>query len=185
MKAKRTPDSGKLKRIVALYNLVPNLFWSLVNLVPLTVFCYSFVDRYLLWCLVGISLLAALLPRQFFRRIQLSKAAAAYKRLGVAFVNRFTQNGVVVNGLIKRQYPGYRVVSFEKRAIRKLLLQSYMYEKFHFVFFVFFTLVTFIALIEGYFSWALLLSFCNVLYNVYPILLQQYVQVRITSATKV
>jgi hypothetical protein len=45
--------------------------------------------------------------------------------------------------------------------------------------FVFFALATVYALWKGLAGWAVILSLTNLLYNVYPILLQQYIRVKL------
>ena len=50
--------------------------------------------------------------------------------------------------------------------------------------FSFFSLVFIYALIKDYIGWALLLLLTNILYNVYPCLLQQYIRVRLIPFLK-
>jgi len=54
-----------------------------------------------------------------------------------------------------------------------------MFEKFHFIMFVFFILITIYALVENHFWWAIIISATNLLYNIYPNLLQQYVRLKL------
>jgi len=54
-----------------------------------------------------------------------------------------------------------------------------MFEKFHFIMFVFFTLITFYALSRSDFWWVIIFLITNVLYNVYPNLLQQYIRLKL------
>lgn len=86
-----------------------------------------------------------------------------------------------MNNLIKRKYPDYKVVTTNKMSIKKFLAQSYMFEQFHFVVFLFFVFAMIYALVNGCFWWAVIIGITNIIYNVYPILLQQYLQMRFTA----
>ncbi|UOQ66157.1 hypothetical protein [Hymenobacter volaticus] len=96
--------------LLAFYNAIPSLFWSVLSLVPLCVFCYQHMARPWLYGLLAVSLLAYGLSTSWFPYWQLSTRSATYRKLGVPFVNRFTQNGDFVNRLVRRQYPNYRRV---------------------------------------------------------------------------
>ena len=135
-------DSSKIKKMVAWYNMIPNLFWSLPNLIPISIFCYSLMNSKLFYTFLTASLLTILLPKSFFNSIQLGKTGSVYKKIGVNFVNKFTQNGDIINGLIRKKFPQYKVLSNRNLSINKLLQQTYMFEKFHFMMFSFFILTT-------------------------------------------
>ena len=135
-------DSSKIKKMVAWYNMIPNLFWSLPNLIPISIFCYSLMSSKLFYTFLTASLLTILLPKSFFNNIQLGKTGSVYKKIGVNFVNKFTQNVDIINGLIRKKFPQYKVLSNRNLSINKLLQQTYMFEKFHFMMFSFFILTT-------------------------------------------
>jgi len=172
-------NASRLKTMLAWYNMIPNLIWSVLNLVPVTVFCYNFVDRSSLYTFIAISILPVFFPNSFFDKIQLGKTTAIYKKLGVDLVNKLAQNGDIINKLIRKKFPGYKAISYQRSSINKLLQQTYIYEKFHFVMFVFFCLVMAYALIKTYPGWAVIVFVCNLFYNVYPNLLQQYIRVKL------
>ena len=50
--------------------------------------------------------------------------------------------------------------------------------------FIFFTLTTIYAVKESYGMWALMISVANLIYNVYPNLLQQFIRVKLLSTGK-
>ena len=178
-------DPTRIKRLVALYNILPNTIWSVLNLLPISVFCYSLINIKLFYSFLIISLLSIFLPKTFFNSIQLGKTPTFYKKTGVTFINRFTQNGDVINGLIRKKFPQYKVVSTRRQSINKVLQQTYMFEKFHFAMFLFFILITIYAIKYDYLWWAFILSVNNLIYNVYPCLLQQYIRVRLQLSGKV
>ncbi|MGV3586039.1 MAG: hypothetical protein ACO1OF_03465 [Adhaeribacter sp.] len=184
MRLGKPPHTVKMQYTVAWYNAIPNVLWSVLNLLPVSVFCYRFLPLKLLLVFLGISFLTVLLPKGFFYNIQLSQTTAVYKKIGVGFINKFTQNGAIINKLIRKRYPAYKVVSGSKRSVAKVLGQTFMFEKFHFLLFVFFSFIMVYALVKGYLGWALVLFITNILYNIYPCLLQQYIRVRLSSAIK-
>ena len=175
----RDTQAYKLKQATGVYNALPNLLWSVLAFVPLYICCYTLLDRSLLLIFLVGSLFTIFLPQAFFRYIQLGESPAIYKKAGVPFVGRFTQNGQIINGLLRKRFPRHRVVSGSKESADRLFRQTFMYEKFHFMLFTFFSLVLLYALAEGYMGWALLLLLINILYNVYPCLLQQYIRLRL------
>jgi hypothetical protein len=164
--------------VVAAYNAVPSVLWSLLAFGPLVVCCYRYVERPWLWGFVAVSLSAYAWPAAWLRRLQLSTSAAAYLRLGVPGVGRLAQQGALVNGLLRRRYPHYRVLAGPK-AVSKLRSTTYQQERFHWAALVCFLLVSLYAGANGHWGWALGLSVANVGYNLYPIWLQQYLRVRL------
>lgn len=167
------------KKLAHTYNLLLNLFWSALSLVPLTVFCYTWLPANHLLIFLGFSLLPVFLSRAGINALQISRHAATYKKLGVLPVLHLSQNGRLMQALLRKRYPDYKVLRFSKRSINAVLQQTYLYEKFHLIGFLFFLLATVHALWNGLYFWSLTLSFLNLLYNVYPVLLQQYIRVKL------
>jgi hypothetical protein len=164
--------------------MIPNLVWTTLFLLPVAVFCYNLVNLKAVYILLGMSLTPLFFPNSFFDAIQLSRNSAFYKRMGVKYVNKFAQNGSFLNQYLKKKYPGFNPFPTNKSSIKKRYDQTYFFEKFHFSLFIFFTIVTVYALSEGFGIWAFILSICNLLYNIYPNLLQQYIRVKLRSAVK-
>ncbi|HEY1115363.1 MAG TPA: hypothetical protein VGE66_17445 [Chitinophagaceae bacterium] len=104
-----------------------------------------------------------------------------YKRLGVEVVNRLAQNGGLINKRIRKKFPAFRMVRANRVSIHKRIRDTYVYEKFHFLLFVFFTLSVVYALGKGYWGWAAVLTITNLVYNVYPNLLQQYIRLKLRA----
>jgi hypothetical protein len=161
--------------------MIPNLLWTALFLIPITIFCYSLVTPKTTFILLGVSFIPIFLPNSFFDNIQLSKNSHFYKRIGVKYINTFAQSGNLINKYLKNRYPSFKVISKNKTSIKKQYYQTYFFEKFHFSLFVFFTFVTLYAGIRGHFYWVLILIISNLLYNVYPNLLQQYIRVKLKS----
>jgi hypothetical protein len=164
--------------VVACYNAVPNVLWSALALVPLVVCCYRYVERPWLWGFVGVSLSAYAWPAAWLRRLQLASSAPVYRRLGVPALGHFTQQGTLVNRLLRRRYPGYRGL-VGRRGVARLLSTTYQQERFHWAGLVFFLGISLYVGAKGQLGWALALALLNVGYNLYPIWLQQYLRVRL------
>jgi len=169
----------KIKQLQNAFNTIVNFFWSLLALYPLTVFCYMYVERKSIWIYLGISMLPLFLPNSFLRAIQLSRTTRLYKNLGVHFIGKLAQNGYFINTWIRKKYPEYKVVTVTEKSVRKLLSQTYMFEKFHLLLFIFFMLTTIYALNKHFYKWAVMLTLINIFYNIYPNLLQQYIRVKL------
>jgi hypothetical protein len=164
--------------VVACYNAVPNVLWSVLAFGPLVMCCYRYVERPWLWGFVAVSLSAYAWPAAWLRRLQLATSARVYRRLGVPALGYYTQQGGLVNNLLRRRYPGYQALA-GRRAVARLLSTTYQQERFHWAGLVFFLLVSVYVGAAGQLGWALSLTLLNVGYNLYPIWLQQYLRVRL------
>lgn len=172
-------ELSKLKRLLIWYNMIPNVVWSVLNLVPISIYCYNMVDRRSLYIFIGLSIIPGFFPNSFYDRIQVGRTTRIYKKLGVGFINKLAQNGAIINHVVRKKFPGYKMIGHQRSQINRLLQQTYMFEKFHFIMFVFFILITAYALVKNYFQWAIIISVTNLLYNVYPNLLQQYIRLKL------
>ncbi len=177
-------ESLKIKRSVAAYNMIPNLVWTALFLLPVGFFCYTFMNLSSIFILLGMSLLPIFFPKSFFDAIQLSRNPSFYQRIGVKYVNKFAQNGTVLNRYMKKKYPKFKPVTTSKLSLSKNYHQTYFFEKFHFSLFIFYTAITVFALARSHLLWTLILSICNLFYNIYPNLLQQYMRLKLGSAIK-
>ena len=171
---RRVPSAA----VVACYNAVPSVLWSGLALGPLVVCCYRYVAQPWLWGFLAVSLSSYAWPAAWLRRLQLATSVQVYRRLGVPALGYFTQQGGLVNSLLRRRYPGYRGL-VGRRAVARLLSTTYQQERFHWAGLVFFLLISFYVGARGQLGWALALLLLNVGYNLYPIWLQQYLRVRL------
>jgi glycosyl-4,4'-diaponeurosporenoate acyltransferase len=162
----------------SLYNAATNVFWSLLAFAPVSIFCYRFMERAWLWAFVGASVSAMMVPASMLRYLELSSTVKTYRKLGVHWANRFVQHPTLINDLLRRRYPEYR--RMRSRAGRAYLVQTtYVQERFHWAALLFFLLSSLYGIAHGYPGWALLITITNVVYNLYPIWLQQYIRVRL------
>ncbi|WP_423148992.1 hypothetical protein [Rubrolithibacter danxiaensis] len=178
MKSQEVEKSARIKRIVTTYNQIPVIFWSLLNLIPLGYFCYGYMDLKILYVLLTISILSGFLPHSFFKALQLGKSSTVYNRIGIRIVKKYTQDGDLVNKFVRRKFPEYKVLD-SRESLRKPYNKTYFYEKVHFIMFLFFLFASVYALVKGLYVWALLLTVNNLIFNIYPIFLQQYNRIRV------
>jgi hypothetical protein len=168
--------------MAAIYNMIPNLLWTALFLTPIVIFCYTFITLKTTYVLLGVSLIPIFFPNSFVDSIQLSRNARWYSKMGVKYINVFTQNGSLLTKIYKKKYPNFKVLSRSKASLKKQYRQTYFFEKFHFSLFLFFAMVTIYAGYQGHFYWVVTLTICNLLYNIYPNLLQQYIRVKLRTA---
>jgi len=164
--------------------MIANLFWSALNLIPISIFCYRHISLKILVTFLIISLIPLFLPRSFFNSIQLAKTTSFYKKIGIGFINKFAQNGEFINRLIRKKFPGYKTVLPGKKSVNKLLAQTYMLEKFHSMMFLLFALIMVYALMKNHLWWAVIILITNIIFNMYPNLLQQHIRIKLRTFQK-
>ncbi|MCK7556599.1 hypothetical protein MKQ70_16865 [Chitinophaga sedimenti] len=167
-----------IRRTTALYNMVPNLTWTILHLAPVTVFCFTWMRPLWVYVLLVAALLVALLPAIVYRKMQLGAEVAVYKRIGIMWVRRFSQDGDIINRLLRKRFPGYKVIH-EPAGVRRYILRANMNERFHCGLFAFMTGIMVFAVVQAHYIWALVIAINNVLYNLYPMFLQQYNRIRL------
>ena len=177
-------ESHQIQKRIAVYNMIPNILWSVIFLSPISVFCYYYMN--LKWILIFLAISVRTLgrPNSLFMLGQLGKNLSAYEKKGILFINKFTQNGNIINQIIRKKYPDYKLISKKNTSLKKLSNQTYMFEKFHFLLFIFFMLTSTYSVLHSFYGWTVLITIGNVFYNIYPILLQQYIRLRLSSIRK-
>jgi len=177
-------DLNKIKRTLAWYNMIPNVIWSILNLTPISIYCFTLLDNKTFYIFLAISFIPIFFKNSFIDKLQIGKTVKFYKILSVHLVNEVAQNGLIVNNLIKRKFADHKVVTNEKSSIAGLIRQTYIFEKFHLLLFLFFSLTMTYAFVHGHSAWACIILLTNVLYNIYPTLLQQYIRLKLTLFSK-
>lgn len=171
---------GGIKKLRAIYNIVPNLFWSVIGFGPVGIFCYLKMNLLWIFIFLIVSLFILALPKSVLDYFRLGKTTHIYKKAGVDIVQKLAQNGDLVNALIRKRFPDYRII-YNRDSVRKYVGQTYYLEKIHYIFLSFFLFTSIFALIDGYFLWSATILLSNMLFNVYPILLQQYNRLRLSK----
>lgn len=163
------------KQLAARFNLFISLFWTLVCLGPPLWYCCLYMPLSYLWVIVPVTFLPYLIPAGWLDHYA---SRQFYERIGVRGLITFVQHGKWVNRLLRKRYPGYRIV-YDSETIRKKIRETYLFERFHYGL----LLVLFIIMVHAGISiWGMVLAGCNIAYNVYPIFMQQYVRLRLKAS---
>jgi hypothetical protein len=159
-----------------------NFFWTILSFIPIFDYWLG-KDITWLYAFVLFSLIPAVLPNNFFRHFQLSSNSKFYERLRVKFIQRFVQNGTFINRVIRKKNPDYKIIKDRVEA-RKYLGTISMYERYHVFCFIFFGLTFGHALYGQRYVAAFLILLVNAIYNICPILIQQYNKLRVMRLLK-
>jgi hypothetical protein len=128
--------------------------------------------------IVAFSMIVFLLPGKWFDALALSQDRKPYERLGLKFFRNFVQDGTLVNRYLKKRNKDFVMIRNRQEAV--IYLQTIaIRERFHYCCLVLFSITSICAIIDGRIGLGLLIFLSNILYNVYPILLQQYNRLRI------
>ena len=184
MVLKNEGDVNKIKRILAWYNMIPNLIWSILNLAPISIYCFTLLNYKTFYIFLAASLTPIFLKNSFLDKLQIGKTVKIYKQLGVPLINKVAQNGVIINTLLKRKYPDHKVVTSRKSSVAGLIARTYIFEKFHLILFLFFSLTIIYAFLNAHWVWACIILLTNIAYNIYPNLLQQYIRLKLKLFSK-
>jgi len=166
------------QQIVIFYNQLINFFWTILAFAPIVYFCYQYLPLNLLYWFICISCPVLFIPASWLARFRLSSSQSAYKKIGVRFIKKYTQDGDHVNRVIKSRYPEYKYVE-SRQSLKKVMGKTYVNEKFHYLVFIFFLCLSIYAFLQGLAGWGIFISLANIVYNLYPIFLQQYNRIRI------
>lgn len=176
-------ETDRIAKTKFRYNLIPTIFWSLLGFTPIGYFCYAHMELFWLYVFLAVSLATLLLPDSFFPMTRLSNKISVYKRIGIRITKKLTQDGDLVNRSIQHKFPNQKIIQTQT-TFKAQLSRSYFNEKIHFTMFVFFLFTTIYAIYHDFILWACVMTFTNILFNLYPIFLQQYNRLRIQGIAK-
>jgi hypothetical protein len=166
---------------VTLYmNQAVNFFWTILSFIPVMGFWLGEGITTWFYIFGGISIISLFLPELI---LQLSDNPKFYEGIGVRFIRKFVQDGDLVKRFIKKGKPQSNIIKNKTNAL------SYgstivMYERYHFLCFVFFLLTTFYAVYTAKYPLSLIIIMANIIYNICPIMLQQYNRARLLKLRK-
>lgn len=165
-------------------NQLLNLFWTLLFFAPLGyywgIYFAESKSELTFVLIVGVSILIYMLPKKWMQALILGKTKKAYEHIGIKFFRWFVQNGTLIKKIRRKRIQRSGIIRNRTEAFNYLNTIA-MQERFHYCCFTFFLLSTVYATYYGQVGLATVITFCNILYNVYPILLQQYNKLRIES----
>ena len=171
------------RALLHLFNVLPTIAISLICFLPVSTYCFLHLRCWQLTAFGAVSLLIYTMPQARLASLQLSSTRRAYRGLGVHLLNHVVQHGTLVARSLRLLYPAYRRVS--SRAGANMLRQStYAAERFHWALLIFFLLCSTEAVLHGRLGWMSLILLTNVLYNLYPIWLQQYIRLRLDGCAE-
>src|SRR6185312_1764795 len=79
-------EAVKVRKRLNTYNMVAKLTWSVVCLLPVSVFCYSFLSGKLFCIFLLLSMLSVLLPKRFLNQLSVKRTKRFYQKAGVVFM---------------------------------------------------------------------------------------------------
>jgi hypothetical protein len=161
----------------SIMNQAINFFWTIFCMTPIVGFWMSNGSVYWCYIFIGISIISLLIPA---RLLQLSNNTKFYENLGVKVIRKFVQNGDLINRHIRKSNPQHNLIKGRQNAA-KYMQTVMMYERYHFLCFIFFMLTSGYAAMQHYYAYAGLILTANIIYNVCPILLQQYNRARLIN----
>lgn len=158
-------------------NHIINIFWTALAFVPVIIYWYHTGINNLFIFSVIISVLSAFIPGTILKKIQFTRNKKTYENSGILFFRKFVQHGDYA-----RKKTG--AIIKNRGDVKKYIQTMEMNLRYHLsaLVFIFFSMIH--ALINKELEWAFLFLVINLLYNVYPILLQQYNTIRIKSFLK-
>jgi hypothetical protein len=158
-----------------------NLVWTGLLLTPVYIFCARYVSVKWLVLFGLVSVLPLGVPRAVLQQFGLSADVSVYRHLRVPLIVRFTQDAPWL-----RRVAGHpsRRVSLEGAVIARVVRDSWMRERFHFALLLFCGFCSVLALWQKQFSWCVALTFINIVYNLYPVWLQQYLRLRLSPVLR-
>lgn len=172
---KTVPQKGRA--LAGTLNFFLNLFWTTVFLGPVAYYMYLHVSVSSQWIILSAFLLPYFLRDNWLDRLAAGRSKAWYERAGVPMLLGYVQQGRLIHRIIRTFYPVYRVV-YDKATIRQKIKETYSFERFHYGLLLVMLLLTGHALIYQW-RWMPVMIVCNVIFNAYPVLLQQYVRIRL------
>lgn len=175
--------NSKETGISLLVNQTINLIYTVIFFSPVIIVWFRFYHSKLLFVSLGVSLIPFFLPTKTYRYFQLSRKRRFYQKLLIDKFQHFTQEGYFVKQLVN-SISKIQNHQFNKSIIKKLTNQIRAFESYHLACLLFFLFTFIYALIKREYFFAFAIFISNVLYNIIPILIQQYNKTRISCFFK-
>jgi hypothetical protein len=175
--------SGSANSGMQVISQLLNFFWTILCFLPVIWYWAIPAPGVWLYGSAAFSIVCGFLPQAFFRSLQLGRSAGFYEKYGVKIIRKFVQQGDLMNRLSRQHFPGYRVIRNAGQA-KNYLSTIAMYERYHFMCFLFFLCTTVHGLFAHRFLFALIVTAANFIYNICPVFLQQYNRLRIQRLSK-
>lgn len=160
-----------------------NLIFTAIFFYPIAFFWFKFYHPQILLVVLSISMIVFFIPPKLYMYAQLSQSKAFYENFGIDKFQHLTQQGKFAERIIS--YLSIKdSFRLNKKSITHFKNQIRTFESYHFACLLFF-LGTFIyAFIMKEYIFAIVIFIANILYNIIPILIQQYNKTRISGLLK-
>lgn len=160
------------------YNQVINVFWTVLCFIPILQYWIPNYHRTDFFVSLGLSLSTFFIPTHYFKFLHISTNRKVYERLGIKWIQACTQNGLFVGNFIRNRDPGFRHIRNIKD-LGRFKSQINIYEKYHLACFIFFLITFCLAMKQNAYASLIYIGLANVIYNVFPLLIQQYNKTRL------
>ncbi len=168
------------KNTLGILNGLINLTWTGLFFSPILVFWISHFHPWPMAFILLFGFVPFFVPYRWYGQLQICHNRGFYESLFIHHFQKLTQDGAWVKSL-QEKYSGTPSYREKRENRRKLLGKIRAYETFHYVCFLIFFGTTIYAMMLGSPLLALLITAANLLYNLVPILIQQYNKSRIRS----
>jgi hypothetical protein len=157
-------------------NTLTSLVWTVIFLGPVCEYCWHSVPLRALYLFAAVAILPYILPRSLLRHIQLSSNLRVYRRLRVTHLISFTQDAPWFRRLAGKTD---KRISRGSDSLARVVHDTWTRERFHAGLLLFCALCSTVALFHFQMKWFIALTAINILYNLYPVWLQQYIRLRV------
>ena len=165
----------------AVLNTLLSLVWTVIFLGPVYVYCVRHIPSKCLYVFAAVGALSFVMPRALLERIQLSPDPEVYRLLRVSLLIAFTQDAPWLRALSS---DAKRRVRRDPKAIGSIVRDTWTRERFHLGLLLFCALCAGIALWRIQIIWFVTLNLVNIIYNLYPVWLQQYIRIRVARVAQ-
>lgn len=165
--------------ITTLLNQTLNFIWTFLAFIPVFMLWYTNFNAITLLTSILLSLILTVIILKAGIRLQLSNNRQFYEKLGVKHFQKFTQDSYYISRLIKKT--GGKQSIFRRNNYSTQIKKIRMYEQYHLICFLFFSFSSLIGIYSHYITYATLVTLANIVYNIIPLLIQQYNRIRLAA----
>jgi hypothetical protein len=166
--------------LATIINQSINIVYTAIFFSPVILLWKDYYTTVFFKIALGITLSSFFLPNRFYTFFQISDSKRFYKKMGIPIFQQFTQQGKLAKRITT--YFGGKVLLLPKeKRLKQLKGQIRSFETFHWACFIFFNLTAVHAFQNGKAILFIVILTSNVMYNVIPILIQQYNRIRLKN----
>lgn len=159
-----------------LINQLINLFWTVLFFAPVMWFWIGHFQHRPFFIILTISFIPLFLPKPFLANLQISHRRRFYKKAGIRALQRITQDGSLAKKL--QRATGGPVKRLGRKNLKTLESKIEVYERYHYLCFLLFLFSALYAFYLGETTAGLLMLLANAAYNILPVMIQQYNNIR-------